>query len=203
LFILIVQTLTCRYLSQTWYNRVKLVFHVQILSSSTQIARVTRPTLNSQKNHEKSVKSNECSLKSSCDSCGHNFESKRMLMQNKKAYHKEKVNVCWNFSAGKCELGDELCWFIHCENSEEPVTKEIKCNTCANVFDNINNFMQHNKRVHRDKVQKCKNKESCSYKNCWFRHEQNEEQHGVTENILNIMEKMTQRIMNLENSLNN
>ena len=49
-------------------------------------------------------------------------------------------------------------------------------------------------------------KDSCSYQNCWFRHdaynEQNEEQHGVTENILNLMEKITHRIVNLENSLN-
>ena len=80
-------------------------------------------------------------------------------MQHKKAFHKEKVNVCWNFSAGKCDFGDELCWFIHCENSEEKRFKEIKCSTCENVFDNVNNFMQHNKREHRDKVQKCKNKD--------------------------------------------
>ena len=65
-------------------------------------------------------------------------------MQHKKASHKENVNVCWNFSAGKCELGDDLCWFIHCNNSEETVIQEIKCNTCENVFNNINNFMQNN-----------------------------------------------------------
>ena len=49
----------------------------------------------------------------------------------------------------------------------------------------------------------CKDKDRCSYQNCWFRHdkyhEQNEEQTGVTENILNIMEKNTHRIVNLEN----
>ena len=52
----------------------------------------------------------------------------------------------------------------------------------------------------------CKNKDGCSYKNCWFRHEtfseQNEEQHEVTEKILNMMEKITHRIVNLENLLN-
>ena len=66
--------------------------------------------------------------------------------------------------------------------------------------------MQYNKREHMDKVQGCKNTSSGAYQNCWFRHdknnEQNEKQHGVTENILNIMEKMTNRILNLENSLN-
>ena len=135
-----------------------------------------------QKKHETSVQSNECT-KYTRDSCSQNFESKRMLMQHKKAFHKEKVNVCWNFSAGKCDFGDELCWFIHCENSEEKRFKEIKCSTCENVFDNMNNFLQHNKREHRDKVQMCKNKDSCLYQNCWFRHntykEQNEQQHDT------------------------
>ena len=66
--------------------------------------------------------------------------------------------------------------------------------------------MDHNKREHKDKVQMCKNKDGCSYKNCWFGHEtfseQNEEQHEVTEKILNMMEKITHRIVNLENLLN-
>ena len=122
-----------------------------------------------QKKHDASIKSNEFSLsrdvqaKSSCDSCSHNFESKPNLMQHKKAFHKEKVNVRWNFSAGKCELGDELSWFIQCENCEETVIKEIKCTTCEKVFDNINNCMQHNKSEHRDKVKMCKNKDRCPF----------------------------------------
>ena len=117
-----------------------------------------------QKKHEASVKSNDCF----CDSCRQNFDSKRMLMQHKKALHREKVNVCWHFSAGNCELGDELCWFIHSENSEETGVKEIKCHTCENIFYTTNNLMKHNKREHMDKVQMCKNKDSCSYQNCWF-----------------------------------
>ena len=70
----------------------------------------------------------------------------------------------------------------------------------------MNNLMLHYKWEHRDKAQLCKNKDICSYQNCWFRHdkydEQNQVQHGVTENILNIMEKIAHRIVNLENSLN-
>jgi hypothetical protein len=66
--------------------------------------------------------------------------------------------------------------------------------------------MQHNKSEHKYNVQMCRKRGSCSYQNCWFRHdannEQNEEQHGVTENILNLMEKITHRIVKLENSLN-
>ena len=62
--------------------------------------------------------------------------------------------------------------------------------------------MLHKKSEHAEIVQMCTNMNSCNYQNCWFRHEQNEEQHGVTENILNIMEKITNRIVNLENFLN-
>ena len=51
----------------------------------------------------------------------------------------------------------------------------------------------------------CKNKDRCPFQNCWFCHdkynEQNEAQHEVTENILNIMEKITHRIVNIENLL--
>ena len=65
--------------------------------------------------------------------------------------------------------------------------------------------MHHNKSEHEDKVQMCKNKNGCPYKNCWFRHnvnnEKNVEQQEVTESILNMMEKITKRIVNLERSL--
>ena len=63
-----------------------------------------------EKKHTTSEKSNEYSsfrdaqTQSSCDSCSQNFESKRILMQHKKAFHKENVNACWNFFAGKCEF---------------------------------------------------------------------------------------------------
>ena len=56
-------------------------------------------------------------------------------MQHKKACHVEKVNVCWNFAAGTCMFGDELCWFTYSKTSQE-----IKCNNCENVFYSKNNF---------------------------------------------------------------
>ena len=34
----------------------------------------------------------------------------------------------WNFSSGKCEFGDYLCWFLHRDSSERSL-KEVKCNT--------------------------------------------------------------------------
>ena len=78
----------------------------------------------------------------------------RRKNHSKKEEYKEKYLYCKPtcgrfhpfYFAGKCEFGDELCWFFHCENSEETVIKEIKFNACENVFDNMNNFMQQNKR---------------------------------------------------------
>ena len=139
-----------------------------------------------------------------CDCCNETFQMKRMLMQHKKVHHKDKVNVCWNFSSGKCDFGDNLCWFLHSDSSERSV-KEIKCNICEKVFKNQDDFMHHKKSEHSDFVQMCTNKKTCPYQNCWFHHENNEqntEKQEVTEKILSMMEKFTHRIVKLENIIN-
>jgi hypothetical protein len=80
--------------------------------------------------------------------------------------------------------------------------KENECNICEKGFANIGDFMHHKKIEHADIVQMCKNTNSCTYQNCWFHHEQNNEKEEVTEKILSMMEKFTQRIVNLENLIN-
>ena len=45
----------------------------------------------------------------------------------------DKVNFCWNFSSGKCDFGDNRCWFLYSDSSENPVMR-IKCNICEKVF---------------------------------------------------------------------
>jgi hypothetical protein len=55
---------------------------------------------------------------------------------------------------------------------------------------------------HAEIVQMCKNTNSCTYQNCWFHHEENNEKEEVTEKILSMMEKFTQRIVILENMMN-
>ena len=75
-------------------------------------------------------------------------------MQHKKEHHKDKVNVCWNFSSGKCEFGDNLCWFLPSETSESS-RKENKCNICEKVCANKGDFMNHKKIEHAASVQHC------------------------------------------------
>ena len=140
-----------------------------------------------------------------CEFCNDTIQTKRMVMQDKKVHHKEKVNGCWNFSSGNCEFGDNLCWFLHSGGLERS-KKEIKCHICEKVFENKPDFMQHKKIEHGEIVQMCTNKNSCSYQNCWFCHEpcqkQNDEKQEVTEKILSMVEKFTQRIVNLEKLIN-
>ena len=162
-----------------------------------------------QKKHEESLKSADipCSkdgvTEHACEFCAETFQTKRIVMQHKKELHKDKVNVCWNFPSGKCVFGDNLCWFLHSETSESS-KNEIKCNICEKVFANKGEFMHHKRIEHAEIVQMCNNTNSCPYQNCWFRHEpntrqeQNNEKEEVTEKILSMMEKCTQRIVKLE-----
>ena len=142
-----------------------------------------------------------------CEFCNETLPTKRTLMQHKKLHHKEKVNVCWNFSSGKCELGDSLCWFIHSESLDRSKS-EIKCNICEIFFGNKEVCMLHKRSEHAEIVQMCKNMKTCPYQNCWFRHEpyksndQNNEKQEVTEKILSMMEQFTQRIVKLESMMN-
>jgi hypothetical protein len=86
-----------------------------------------------------------------CEFCTETFQIKLMLMQHKKEHHKEKENVCWSYSSGKCELGDNLCWFLHSETSESS-RKEKKCNICEKVIANKRDFMHHKKIEHAEIV---------------------------------------------------
>ena len=44
-------------------------------------------------------------------------------MVHKKREHIEKVALCWNFSSGVCELGDDFCWFRHSKNTNQTEMK--------------------------------------------------------------------------------
>ena len=67
-----------------------------------------------------------------------------------KKEHGENVNDCWDILAGKCDLGDGLCWFKHDANIN---TSKIQCKICGNNFENLNNFMIHKKDEHTATVQ--------------------------------------------------
>ena len=76
-----------------------------------------------------------------CNFCGEKFETQRMLMEHKKRVHIEKVALCWNFSAGKCDFSDDSCWFSHSKSLQ--VTESFKCNICQHVFKTKNKVHYH------------------------------------------------------------
>ena len=121
------------------------------------------------------------------------------MIHNKKA----NVSVCCNFPAGNCELGDDLCWYIHCEESRKEKMSVVKCNNCDKVFNNINNLLQHKKSEHMSVVKKCKNflNDTCRYgdQQCWFRYDNDIQE--VTEQIFKMMEQFTQRYWSLNTNL--
>ena len=170
-----------------------------------------------QKKHEQPIKTTELvtskdgDLSLSFHFCEEQFETKRNLMIHTKKDHREKVKDCWKHSTGKCEFGDELCWFRHDENSKASNMAGLKCNVCGKSFENINCLFQHRKNDHIKEGQLCKNhiSNTCKYgaHKCWFRHENEnsiegkEENSELTEKLFKMMEKFTERIMNLENQI--
>ena len=146
------------------------------------------------------------SVKLSCNFCDLTFPTKKDLMIHKKEEHKENVSICWNYSAGYCELVDRDCWFLHMDTSKPG---EIVCNICKKVFPNIDHSLKHKKMDHVTSVEDCKNERnnSCRYgaQNCWYRHnsnaknEENNVNQEVIEKLFYMMEQFTERILNLEN----
>ena len=82
----------------------------------------------------------------------------------------ENVNPCWKYTSGKCDFGDEKCWFLHkCENGSK-----FECTSCDKTFAAQAKLLHHRKRHHVDSVPSCRNVKSgtCKYgsENCWFNH---------------------------------
>ena len=145
-----------------------------------------------------------------CNFCEEKFIKHGDLMSHKKKMHSEKVAICWKFLAGNCILGDASCWFLH---SESGTTPEWKCNLCDNESRCQAELLKHKKQDHGHLVQLCRNgmNNICIYgsQNCWFRHENSEmlldsntqtnENNEVIENFFGMIEKMMQRILQIEN----
>ena len=112
---------------------------------------------------------NECIFQGSS-----NLELDWQLMEHRKKNHTESVQLCWNFSSGKCGYGDDKCWFLHCKASKS----EMKCNFCDKTFASQSEFLTHRKRYHKQIVQPCRNLKNvkCGYtnENCSFNHNENE-----------------------------
>ena len=184
----------CRICGDSFEDQEGLAEHEQTHNEDTS------NDLNSHKSKPDHMKSNSCNI------CAENFETVRSVMIHKKGQHKDKVSKCWKFTAGNCELGDDICWFIHSESTQSDFT-EIKCNLCEKAFSHQNNLMQHKKSEHLTTVKACKNASSktCWYGDikCWFRHDLNTDDEdiknqNITEKMFHMMEKFTERLIALE-----
>ena len=122
-------------------------------------------------------------------------------MKHKKTEHNEKISICRN--NGGCLYGDS-CWFNHDTNIQQIEPTKVKCSMCDNLFDNIKNFMHHKKHEHGETVKKCDKGEKCHFGklNCWFQHnEENIENEKQTQKLFSMMEKFTNRIIELEKQI--
>ena len=125
-----------------------------------------------------------------CNFCEYRFLDKSELMIHKKFKHAEKVNVCWDFSTGKCSRGEESCWFLHLEKTG--TEDNFKCNFCDKNYKTLAQLLNHKKMLHEQVVPACRNYSNgkCIYTNdkCWFKHgdqHTNENDDKAKENIEN------------------
>ena len=152
---------------------------------------------------------NEVQISVTCNFCEKNFPTKKDLMAHKKKEHVETLAKCWNFSAGNCTFGDKDCWFSH-NSFEKPDQNNLKCNFCDKTFSVLPELL---KQEHRLVVPQCRNicNGTCKYGsiNCWFNHDNldtNENDRFIKENnevnqkLFEIMEKITERIVKMEES---
>ena len=143
-----------------------------------------------------------------CNLCDDKFEFKSLLMEHKKKEHTESVKECWNFSSGKCGYGEVKCWFLHSNTSKS----EMICNICEKHFPCQSEYLTHRKKYHKQIVPRCRNLQNgkCGYtnENCWFNHNENEENdieieenkqnNEVIQKIFQMMENFTREIIKLK-----
>ena len=147
--------------------------------------------------------------KLSCHYCDDSFDNKNSLMKHRKEIHADKVQPCIFFSVGTCHYGDALCWFNHEKTCSEVFQKvsQLICRICNKEYKTRSDFMNHRKNEHTEGVPMCRNylNGSCEYVSCWFRHLEAAAKHkdvieeeNITEKLVNMMEKLAQRLSMLE-----
>ena len=135
-----------------------------------------------------------------------------------KNVHQEEVQTCSHFLDGKCAFDSNECWFYHPDltkaGSVPRIPTSFKCRFCEKSFQTKSEFMEHRKLEHPQKIAACKKEmdSSCRFGNdkCWYAHK-NSLQSKQTENLnedpnlinrlFTMMEKVTERIENIENQL--
>ena len=147
-----------------------------------------------------------------CNFCEEKFTKHGDMMKHKKKQHADKVTICWKFSSGNCTFGDASCWFLHSESEETNTTPEWNCSLCEKEFRCHSEFLRHRKQDHGHLVPMCRNVDNglCIFgrKSCWFKHDKHEmafesdnptkEHNEVIEKVFGMLEKMTERIIQIE-----
>ena len=153
--------------------------------------------------HHREAGSIKCKF---CDEC---HQSKTELMRHNKQVHISTVSTCWNYSLGTCVFGDQACWFKH---SEPVASSNMQCKICDKIFPNKSEYHMHRKENHTVLVTPCLGAQNgnCKYEDasCWFSHDVRnqsdnaetaaKDKNEVIQRIFEIMEKMTERITELE-----
>ena len=153
----------------------------------------------------------KCADDFKCNFCDKHFKNKRDLMKHNKMEHRERLANCWRYASGNCQFGDDYCWFNHFISDVEQEPIVIKCSWCDEVFKTQSDFLKHKKRNHKQFVPKCRNSYNgkCRYGDelCWFEHESSEGEKEKTnvymqevfEKIFGMIEKITERVVLVEN----
>ena len=151
-----------------------------------------------------------------CKICDESFSFLNDLMMHKKEKHIEKVSFCRNFATNACVYGDESCWFVH-EPEEAQENNEFKCDSCEKELNSLSDFLRHRKSNHLESTPICKKFKTgeCTFGNekCWFNHEKegkdsgqkerndkNLENNEIIQKMLQKMDTLTKRIIDIENS---
>ena len=73
------------------------------------------------------------------------FDTKDSVMKHRKLSHIEKVKQCLFYSEGKCDYGEQLCWFKPGKSSDKQETTKLNCTICNTDFKLRSDFMNHRK----------------------------------------------------------
>ena len=140
-------------------------------------------------------------------------------MKHKKREHTDRVNNCKKYAEGTCPFDEDSCWYHHTKTGKCSGTKssDFTCKICDKTYKHITDFMRHRKCAHYHLVPQCFNMSQgkCIFgdEQCWFKHERNEQDHNnenikdieenqtVTQKMLDMMEKFTKRLMEIEDKI--
>ena len=133
-----------------------------------------------------------------CEFCVEQFVDNSDLLIHKNAKHENVSKPCKYFEKGICLFSKEICWFSHEINESIKATtdNQITCRICEDKFSTKNEFMNHRKIKHNNRVAMCRENEKCKFDiDCWYNHKNKKSTDNEKENIVN---KTSEKLHHLE-----